>query len=496
MYYSKFEIIFSKIPSILFWFIAILLSVLLGFVSSISPFITLITFCVFVIILSLLVRPEYAMYITAMLIIAQEVLRIVFWNEVVLDFADLGGIILLLSWCFARIVSSRKYIPGILAQHHVYYLLFLLWSLVTILWANNQLNGTGMLIVLLVGFSTLYISANILASPKIFHATLLLLIFVGVLNAVLALLYPYFTYSLHTEIPISENVRCTLQFWYNPHNPHAERLGRTMGLALAHYTATYMLVPIISSIMLFFVTKSKKKRIVLILLSLIMYASMVSTMSKTAVISLFIGIVYVMFYIIPLKRLYLINLFKLLMITIIVFCFVRVQNIIPSISRYLIDLELISAPEERITSVGNRLGTLKLGFEKLYDSVGLGCGIGSFRGIAKSHGLTIDSAHPEVLFDLGVLGIMLWMLILTSAYLLFIRTIRNTTDEYYRRMLVIYIGGYICIIASWVFSTSYANNYLWFYLGIGYALVYMSEKYPMKEVTLPFHKPGDTIVDI
>ncbi len=189
-------------------------------------------------------------------------------------------------------------------------------------------------------------------------------------------------------------------------------------------------------------------------------------------------------------------MFWVFIVIVILFCMARVYDIERSFTGYLIDLKIVSVSSERVTSVGNRMGLIKLGMKVLVDTYGFGCGIGSFRPIARANGLTIDGSHPLVLFELGFVGFLLWWLPLISSYFLFMKTIKNTPYEYYRRMLIVYTGGYVAMLINWFFSATYVNIYLWFYLSIGYALVYMSTHYPVDDVLLPFHKPGESIVDI
>ena len=493
MYHPKSEVIPSRLSLSSCLLVAIPLLVLLGIALVASPFVALVGFCVFIVVLPLLLIPEYAMYVFAVLPILGGSVAIALGQGVFYKIAHFGAVILLLSWCIARLSNSRMFVPGILKRHNIHYVLFLFWALLSILWSYDRTYGLNDLILLFLALSTLYISANILANKKIIHIVFMLIISIGLINALLSLLFPYFSSYIAIRGAITENIGYMVHIW-DYHYSHTP-MGRTQGLTGPHTTAAFLAVPIVLSMMLFSTTLSKKKRVFFFLLAVIMLAGMLATLSKMPLFSVVLGVAYVMFHIKPLRRFFVANMLKFLMLVVLLFCLARIHNIHESFLATLRALDIIPS-RHKVTSLGGRLDLMKLGMKEIGQTVGLGCGIGGFRSLAISSGLTIDAAHQMILYELGFVGLMLWLFLLIAAYRLFTRTLRNTADEYYRRILIIYIGGYISLMAMWVFTANYNDIYLWFYIGIGYALVHMSEECPTKEVSLPFHKPGESIVDM
>ncbi|MCG2722787.1 MAG: hypothetical protein L6290_12370, partial [Thermodesulfovibrionales bacterium] len=144
------------------------------------------------------------------------------------------------------------------------------------------------------------------------------------------------------------------------------------------------------------------------------------------------------------------------------------------------------------SSVETRLAWWKRGMEKLIDTNGVGYGAGGF--IKTVPYPVPDGAHPAVLFDFGILGLFLWILIYVSSFLTFYTHLKNCNNEYYRRLLLAYLAGYITMVISWIVTLHYDRIDLFLYLGLGYALVRVSELHALDKPKLPFYTDKETLI--
>ena len=145
--------------------------------------------------------------------------------------------------------------------------------------------------------------------------------------------------------------------------------------------------------------------------------------------------------------------------------------------------------------MSGRIEMSRIGLQKVWETGGLGTGIGGF--LHYTPFVKMDGSHPSILWDLGFVGIVVWIWILIGSYRLFVMAIKNSNNELYRRMLIVYLGGYVNVLIAWFFTFAYADIYLWFYLGIGFALAHLSQTEPFDDsIRLPFSSNGGTIVII
>ncbi|GAI46349.1 unnamed protein product, partial [marine sediment metagenome] len=179
----------------------------------------------------------------------------------------------------------------------------------------------------------------------------------------------------------------------------------------------------------------------------------------------------------------------------VLFCLARIKTIGRTIKEVGIDIQVKAEDPGRETSLGNRIIAWSIGARKLWETGGIGTGIGGFNQyLPFKH---IDGTYPAVIFELGFIGFAVFIWILASSYRHFVNSIRSCRNEYFRRMLMIYLGGYVAILISWVVTFSYIHIYLWMYLAIGFAIARMSETM-LEDVgqKLPFGGEGESIVVI
>ncbi len=268
-----------------------------------------------------------------------------------------------------------------------------------------------------------------------------------------------------------------------------------MSFYTPHGTAVTQTIAITFVMMFFFVTKNKRKRVWLFLSALLFLTALVCTLTKSLVVSFLIGVAYVALHLKPLKGKIFTTLILLLTATVIAFVIARFQGVEQAATFVGQNINIVEKEPGMVnTSINTRVIICKIGIKKLLETNGLGTGIGGF--IKYTPYANMDGSHPEVLFDLGFVGFFLWLWLLMGAYHLLVTSMRECRNEYYRRMLLIYLGGYVNILISWFVTFDYAYIHIWFYLGIGLALVNLAKNAPTETgADLPFyHDDGESIV--
>ena len=461
----------------------VLAGVLFALLAVVSPltgvFIVLAT-----IFLLLMVKPEYILCIFVLSIIPSPSLSFRL-GDITLSTAYLICFILILSWTIARFANTRLPSPKIECAGVL--LLFWAWALLSLFWSQDLLTGYEDIIKLTIDIAVIFLVISIVRDYKILQLVLGIFIFVSFIDAMLTLYYPYTSFSVIKNWVFSDYAYVTFKFWIK--NIHALE-GRGMGFFTAHGTAATLSMAIAFGASFFYSTKNDTKRFFVLLVVVVLFFALVCTMTKSVIISVLCGAAYVSWHLKPLRRKFVTVMIMLLMLTVLAFVLTRIQDLGTASTVIAQNVQIDTSNLGKETSLGSRIELFKIGIEKLLDTGGLGTGIGGF--LQYSPYKQMDGSHPAILFDLGFIGFILWIWLLLGSYRLFVTTLEKCKNEYFRRMLIIYLGGYVNILIAWFVTFSYADIYIWFYLGIGFALVHMASNAPLElNKQLPFFSEKD-----
>ena len=471
------------------WVAILFLEILIACLTVTSPVVSLIFVIASIAIISLLLKPEYALYALIFLIIPGPNVFFTF-GEVTLKISHLFVMVVLFSWIIARLANTRPPSPRTGCDQPL--LILWAWALLSLTWSHNRIVGVEDMIKLSIAVALVFLITAFINKPKIFRIALGVFIFVALIDAIIALNYPYSDFWIQKKWTFLESLNVGYQFWIK-HKMHGPG-GRCMGFFTAHATAVTLSFAITFCMMFFFVTQNRKKRIILIGFALFLFAVIIGTLTKSMVISAVISTSYVILHLKPFRQRLFTSLFVVLMLIVFSFVVTRLQDIGGS-AHFVSQNVRAQNTELSETSVSQRIEMSVIGLQKLWETGGLGTGIGGFLQYTPFR--YMDGSHPSILWDLGFVGLAVWIWLLMGAYRLFVMAIKNSNDEYYRRMLIVYLGGYVNVLISWFVTFSYADIYLWFYLGIGFALVHLSRTVHLdRKALLPFSSNGDTIVTI
>lgn len=472
------------------WLAVLLLELLIaGFVIT-YPLALLIFIATSIVIIPLLLKPEYLLYALFFIIIPGPILTFLY-SEVKLRSSALLVFMALFSGGIAQLVKTRPPFRGTGCDQPI--LILWAWALVSLTWSLDQTVGVEDLLKLTTSVILVFYISNYARSQKTLNFALGIFIFMALIDAIFTLYYPYnidYIAKKWSFLNGLDTVEVAFQFWQKHFFTGLN--GRGMGCFTAHGTAVTLSFAITFCMMFFMVTQNRKKRIILMGFTLFLLLATVGTLTKSIIICVLISSGYVILHLKPFRQRFLTRLFVVLALMILSFFVARLPTIEKSSSFVVENLKLHSGEVDE-TSMSERIDMAKIGLQKLFDTGGMGTGIGGF--LKYTPFKWMDGSHPAVLWDLGFVGLIVWIWLFIGAYRLFVMAIRNSNNEYYRRMLMVYLGGFVNIIISWFVTFAYADIYLFFYLGVGFALVHLAKTEPFDDkVRLPFSSKGESIV--
>lgn len=473
------------------WIALFVLEIFIAGLVIISPLSALVVAAGAPVLLLLLVKPEYALYVLVLLIIPGPSITFTM-GEVTLNIAHVFVFVVLSSWIIARLAKTCPHISGTGVNQPL--LIFWTWALLSILWSHNRIVGIEDVLKLSVSVATVFLIVACVRGSNIFRIVLGIFIVMGLIDAVIAISSTYTAFSLKKEWTFLESVVMILRIWVK-HMGREVAGGRGTGFFVPHSTAVTLSFAITFCLMFFLITWNKKKRMMLMGLTILLFAAIIGTLTKSMVPSVLIGASYISLHLKPLRQRFFTVLFVICLLIIVSFALTRFQTGILFSAQRLAETAAVQSSDGATTSVSGRIEVTQIGLQKLWETGGLGTGIGGF--LQYTSNKNMDGSHPAVLWDLGFVGIAVWIWLLTASFRLFVTAVKACNNEYYRRMLIVYIGGYVNVLIAWFFTFAYADIYLWFYLGIGFALVHLSRTVPFDpNLHLPYSGNGESIVII
>ena len=468
---------------------ALIFEILIAGFTVISPLSALVFLAAGAVLLILFVKPEYSLYLLFFMIIPGRSTTFTMYEVTQYSYHLLVGIVLFY-YCAARLTKSIP--PFVSIGFTQPFLLLWVWALLSLLWSPDLVVGIEDILRLSASIALIFLITAFVYEPKTLSIALWFFIFMSIVDAIIAFSYPYSSFYVIKKLAFFESLDVKFLFW--PKHIGSPEGGRMMGFSVAHATAVTLSFAITFCMMFFFVTENIKKRILLMGIALFLFVVTIGTLTKSMTICLIFGIGYVVLHLKPFRKYFLTIMFVVFVLMIAAFFLARSKNVGRSAQALSENLK-VHSNEKSATSVSGRLEVSKKGLQKLLETGGLGTGIGGF--LYYTGAAHMDGSHPSVLWDLGFVGIAAWIWLLTGSYRLFVGAIKNSNNEYYKRMLIVYLGGYINVLIAWFFTFDYADIYLWFYLGIGFALVRLSQTGSIDEnKRLPFSKDEESIVII
>lgn len=342
-------------------------------------------------------------------------------------------------------------------------LLLLLWGWASIAWSSERLFGAYYMIMFSVGVCLFFLTVAHLDTFRRIRAALIFFVGMGVINAAMCF------YSLLSNDTVEETIYHTSEhFVLYLFNPEAMLRGQGFlhPLATAYYLSLTLMV-----LLGFLYTSRSYKRLLLAVLSFFVFVAMLTTLSKGPLLSLLCGLAVFTLMNAKMKKNALISWFLILALVVVGFALSRVPT--DDFEKALDYTSKTSTQtNDESSSLGSRIRRWKVGVYALFETYGMGTGSGGFYSYIKPD-FAFDNVYVHVLVDYGFIGMWLYLWFLAAAARRFIETYRKCTREHFRKWMQIYIAGFATLLLNGVTSLTQAFLPIWFYIGIGYAFVYV-----------------------
>ena len=428
-------------------------------------------------------RPEYGLLAllatlpvnSFMLRVAEDTYRNIF-------LADMLVTVTAVSWLLTRLAGRRPAYPG--TNNDWLLALFLFWAGLSLVWTPHLALGSFLVAKVGLGCLVFGLCVTLVRDRETLQAALWVVIAVGVVEAALCYVSIFTTTGFMERHHLYGDISYHNWFWAKNLTEDSKRGHST---DTAHNIGVFLDVPFFFCMALFLVTKSAKRRAMLAAAGIVIAAGVMTTMTKGAWAALIAGWAFVAVNLRPLRGKLLRVATLSLAVMLALFLLARAQDLVKSVD--VIGHQLES--EDKKTSVGSRLSWWTMGMQRFLDSQGLGWGAGGF--IRAVDNFVPDGTHAAVVFDFGLPGALLWLGLFVNVALHVRRVYKRCRNEYYRRMLLVYLGGFVMLVLSWTVTLHYGYMYPWAYLGLGYALANLAEQAsPEDRERLPFDSPLTT----
>lgn len=435
-------------------------------VTIINPYYA-IPFLFIVIIVSVcFVKPEILYYLTIFFIPIEAIhLDIYIRNSMHerIAFVNILLYITLISWFFARMAKTRSSRPTCSFELIIGF--FMLWSTISLFWSDDKLHGIAELFLLCASAISIYLSMALIRNRRILNTALWVFIGTSIMNAIVSI---YSTHTTFEKISLFDYQELSIMFLFNTSGINV----RGHGFLHQNSTAVFITMAIFLVFGKILTSTSTKVRITLFIAILLMLTGCAATLSKGGLLGFISGCLFLIVQVSKLKRFFLTSILVILLLIIFSFFMSHLNDIVKTID---FGVSRTASSSEGDTSTSTRLNYWTVGMNLLNTSNGLGAGIGGYR----QHNLPVAHAHSiylSSLFDLGIIGFIVWFLILGGLFWRMLNLLKRCNNKYWKDILICYAAGYISLLVSGIVDFEYTYLIVWSYLGLGMALANIIDK--------------------
>jgi len=302
----------------------------------------------------------------------------------------------------------------------------------------------------------LYLTANVFSSKQQINRAITVIIAFGGMLAVFGLLQPLTGGALLARLGFEHGIGGALVRFGKITRSSA---GVDNPLVFGIYMV--MLILIAGSLWL----STKKKNIILLVIIFLMITALIFTFSRSAVFALIGSLLFISLF---LKR------FKLMAGLILILSGLLLFSVLFSDS--ILVQRFFSQDEVSRIGIAIRIAQVERSLQYFKDSPLFGVGLGT-QGAAKARfvegfvpGIITDNYYFQILTEMGVVGLLVYLLLLVSLFRKGVSIYYSLTDTYLKS-LALGIVGIIVAMAIMNFVTStfdsrILNMYFWFFMGI------------------------------
>ena len=302
----------------------------------------------------------------------------------------------------------------------------------------------------------LYLTANIFSSKQQIKRAMTVIIAFGGLLAVFGLLQPLTGGALLTRLGFEHGVGGALVRFGEITRSSA---GVDNPLVFGIYMV--MLILIAGSLWL----STKKKSILLLVLISLMITALIFTFSRSAVFALTGSLLFISIF---LKRYKLMGGLILILSGILLFSALFSDSIF--VQRFFSQDEV----SQRVIAI--RIAQVERSLQYLNDNQLFGIGLGT-QGAAKARfaeglvpGIITDNYYFQILTEMGVVGLLVYLLVLVFLFRKGVSIYYSLTDTYLKSLALGIVGIIVAMaimnLGASTFDSRILNMYFWFFMGI------------------------------
>lgn len=441
-------------------------------------------------VLFALARPEYAYFsFIAVLPVHSYLLTPLYDQYKSILPSDIMLIFVVVSWVISRLAGTAKPYPG--SSCDWLWIFFYCWVALSLSWTPNPGQGLYEMIKLFGCMSAFVVTLSLLTSFRMLKYVLNIYIATGLLTSLVSIGSVYSHYGVFKKIPIGYQWSFLNSLWLK-HMGHLTYfvVPRGEAFGVPHTTALYINIALFFAIAFLLVEKSKKGRILWSVAVIILATGMLSTLTKSAIGSVWVGVAFLFVHLHRLKNWLVTSLGVVVLLTIVLFVLARLPEVSGSIRYTAAQLDN-SKPG---SSVSDRVTLWKKGLKKLVQTDGRGYGAGGF--VRKGPMPVPDGTHPAILFDYGIIGLFLWCFVFLKALVEFYAHLKTIVSEFYRRIYLAYLSGYVMMLVIWTVTLHYDYVDLYLYLAIGYVLTRLSRQEAFADSIVTFDQKAESLVNV
>lgn len=417
------------------------------------PVFSLLFYFLFVVLLFVYVRPIYGIYLLIPVIPLRNINLV---SDLTLRTHDerypISILLVILIYGLSTVhrVAGKE---GNSSYNKMTILLFfiVIWAFITLFWTIDIYHGVNTLLGLVTGVFVLSLFQtnikNRVDVKKIFYC----IVFASFFWATLTFISKCYYDGSILEINISRNVLLEFEITKAGNRPG--------GFAGPHFSGSVLSMSLFIIMAVFLDSKGIIK-FLLTLLGLFVIMNIFLTGSKGPVIGLILGL-YFTILINPTMRKRVTSWFFFVSVTLIL---VYLFNIAVFHEKRLTSTSKISK-----ISVTSRIEYWKAGFEMMSNRW-IGAGAGGFAKVVDP----VPHAHSfyfSILFDLGIIGLLLFSIFILWRIIEMIKTMAVSHDKFLQSALYCLTGALVAYFINGIVDMEYTDIHFWMFLGIIGALV-------------------------
>lgn len=382
-------------------------------------------------------------------------------------------LILIFIGFFLKKLINKKIVAQLDLTYQFFLFPLIILGILSTLWSENLTMARQSNIELTIAFLWIFLAPRIINNLQLLKRCLIFSFFLGLIVAIIDITSIYVR-SFINRWDITQNIKLVFMF------TGMDQGVRASGLVHPNWVASILNLYIALSCGLFFLLKKKLCKTLIFLGIMFMIFAHLTTKSRGGLIGLLAGTLC-LFYFVPFtkKRPLITSLVSLFILAL----FFHISQIITK--AYDLSRLATSAEMGAQLAAGMRFTWWQEALSACFESYGLGVGIGS-----SPEYLSREAAHPHnlyihLLLEIGVIGLLLFLLILHTLVIKLKKLYESFAVEvepqnYLKYLIISYSAGLVAILIHGLVDIHFTNEPLWFYLGIGFALVNLSAKYTGK----------------